>query len=58
MIRVRLLRALRGSHGLTNADLARVLGIPRASARRIIGELRAYHVNVAIVSGFYTLKGE
>jgi biotin operon repressor len=56
MARVHLLRALRGAYGLTDTELARQLNIPRASVRRLIGDVRAFGINVRTVCGFYRLE--
>lgn len=56
MNHLRLLRALRGSLGLTAPDIARVLGLPSPSVRRLVSELRRYGVTVEQSHGFYCLR--
>lgn len=54
MTLLRLIRLLYGSTGLTADDIARTLGIPVASVRRLVGELRSYGIGVRQSHGFYT----
>lgn len=59
MMRLKVIRALRGTLGLTDREVARLLDIPRASVRRLVSELRAHGVDVSTsAQGFYTLEGE
>lgn len=55
MAHLRLIRLLRASTGMTDADIARVLGIPRASVRRLVRDIRSYGISVSLLHGFYTL---
>lgn len=56
MTHLRLLRALRGARGLTATELARQLGVPVPSVRRLVGELRAYGMGLTQTQGFYRLQ--
>lgn len=53
--RYRLTRALRGAFGLTAQELARILGVPVPSVRRLIHAARRQGAPIDIAFGFYAL---